>query len=68
MNLEKVPALLVNYQDVKLWSLRKEIPVSAEIVRKKVLQDGDIFPYKTVKHKFQFLVQDDLEIKLEELR
>ncbi|MCR4636250.1 MAG: NTP transferase domain-containing protein [Butyrivibrio sp.] len=68
MNLKKVPAILVDYLDVKIWSLRKEIPVSVETVRKRVIQDNDIFPFKTVKHKFQFWVPNDLEIKLEELR
>ena len=67
MGLKKIPVLIVDYHDVKVWSLRKEIPVSVEAVRKRVLQENDIFPYKTVKHKFQFWVPDDLDIKLDEL-
>ena len=66
MGLKVVPCLLVNYEDVSVWSLRKEYRVSAKAVIRKV-ESGEIYPYKTVKHKFNFIVSD-LHISLEELK
>ena len=66
--LKKIPALLVDYEDVVIWSLRKEEKVSHALVRKRVLHDGTLYPYKTVKHNFPFLVPETLGISLEELR
>lgn len=67
-NLSKIPAICVNYRDVVVWTLRKEIPVSSEIIKTKVLEEDSIFPYKTVKHKFNFVIEDNLKIQLEKLR
>lgn len=67
LGLARIPAVRVNYGDVSVWSLRKEIKVSQKRVEKAVLKDGTIYPYKTVKHKFPFDVPD-IHIPLEELR
>ena len=68
LELKRIPAICVNYADVAVWSLRKEIPVSADIVKKYVLEENRIYPYKTVKHKFDFIVNDDLNVSLDDLR
>lgn len=67
LKLKEIPALMVHYEDVALWSLRKEEKVSHALVRKRVLREGILYPYKTVKHKFSFLVPETLDISLEEL-
>lgn len=67
MGLTKIPAVLVSYADVAVWSLRKEIRVDWKRVEKKVLRDKSIYPYKTVKHKFPFEIPQ-LQIPVEELR
>ena len=54
LGLKHIPAILVDYNDVKVWTLRKEIKVSQKIVEQKVLKKHEIYPYKTVKHKFGF--------------
>lgn len=66
MGLAVVPCLLVDYKDVAVWSLRKEYRVSAKAVLSKV-QSGEIYPYKTVKHKFNFIVPE-LNVSLTELQ
>ena len=53
LNLDLLPCIKVDYNDVELWSLRDELVVSREIVIKKALE-GDIYPCKTVKHDFNF--------------
>lgn len=67
LGLVRLPAVLTDYQDVTVWSLRKEIRVNPSRVEKTVLKDGSIYPYKTVKHKFPFDVPT-IRIPLEELR
>lgn len=66
MNLKKIPALLVDYKDVIVWSLRPEEKVTKKIVIERALSHN-IFPYKTVKHKFSFCIPDDLKILISEL-
>lgn len=66
LGLAVVPCLLVDYEDVAVWSLRKEYRVSARAVLRKV-NNGEIYPYKTVKHKYNFLVPE-LNISLAELQ
>lgn len=56
LGLKKIPAIAVDYSDVNVWSLRKEISVSPRKVEFKVMKKGEIYPFKTVKHKFGFLV------------
>lgn len=66
MGLKRVPAILVDYKDVAVWSLRKEIEISVENVRNYVL-DGNIYPYKTVKHKYKFIIPN-INIELDDLK
>lgn len=51
MGLQRVPAELFSYDEVRVWSLRSNIAVSADIILKNH-EDGIIFPYKTAKHHF----------------
>lgn len=67
LGLSHLPAVVVHYHDVAVWSLRKEIRVDPKRVEKNVLKDGTIYPYKTVKHKFPFDIPS-IQIPLEELR
>lgn len=67
LHLNKVPALLVNYNSVSVWSLRKEIKVSQDIVRKYVITNKKIYPYKTVKHKYNFVVPE-IDYHIEDLK
>jgi len=67
LGLARLPAVLVNYRDVAVWSLRKEIRIDYKRVEKTVLKEGMIYPYKTVKHKFPFEIPA-IQIPLEELR
>lgn len=67
MKLKRIPAVTVNYEDVDVWTLHKEIKVSQKIVERKVIKEHDIFPYKTVKHKFNFDLPE-IEIDISELR
>lgn len=67
LNLKRIPALFVDYDDVAVWSLHKEIKVSQRAVEKKVLKEKEIYPYKTVKHKLGFEVPQ-ININIDELR
>lgn len=66
MKLSKIPAIVVNYDDVEVWTLRKEIPVTPQKVERKVLKEQTIYPYKTVKHKFNFEIPG-VDYSLEDL-
>ena len=55
LDLDLLPCIKVDYNDVELWSLRDELLVTREIVIKKALE-GDIYPCKTVKHDFNFSI------------
>ncbi len=68
LGLKRVPAIIVDYDDVKVWTLRKEIKVSQNLVKKKVIDQKEIFPYKTVKHKYKFAVNEIEGIDIEELK
>ena len=68
LNLKKVPAILVDYKDVTVWSLRKEYKVSPNLVKKKVIDEKTIYPYKTVKHKYNFKISELKDIPIEELK
>ncbi len=46
-----VPCELFDYAEVDVWSLRKTHEVSRRLVIQKALA-GDIYPYKTAKHRF----------------
>lgn len=52
LGLKHVPAILYDYAQVEVWSLR---PSTHVFDWKKVVEralEGDIYPYKTVKHAF----------------
>lgn len=51
LGLKVVPCLIFDYDEVKVWSLRKNQVVTSELIIKKSLS-GDIYPYKTAKHAF----------------
>jgi hypothetical protein len=51
LKLKKVPVVKYNYSNVELWSLRKKYTFDWKLVTERALR-GDIYPYKTVKHRF----------------
>jgi len=51
LGLKRVPVVVFHYHHVEIHSLRKNHEVSVELIRKRV-GENDIYPYKTVKHKF----------------
>ncbi len=51
MGLRVVPAQAFPYSEVSVWTLRKEESVDVPTVIRRA-QAGDLYPYKTVKHKF----------------
>lgn len=57
LGLKKVPVVVFDYSDVEFFSLRKNYEVSVESIRNRVAQN-DIYPYKTVKHKFPAEIAD----------
>ncbi|MBA3396614.1 MAG: NTP transferase domain-containing protein [Deltaproteobacteria bacterium] len=66
MGLARVPVQRFAYDDVAVWTLRKEEPVDVATVIRRA-NAGDLYPYKTVKHKFPNVI-DDCAILLEDLR
>jgi len=56
LGLKKIPAIKVDYDEIPIWSLKKEEIVSKELVKKRAL-DGKIYPNKTVKHSFPFEIK-----------
>ena len=66
MGLKRIPAIVVDYRDVHVWTLRKELKVSLPLIRKRVREDN-IYPYKTVKHKFDFYLPS-VSFDLDDLR
>ncbi len=62
-----VPSELFDYKDKNLtvWSLRKDYNVNKDLVIRKAL-NGDIYPYKTAKHKFPYHI-DKCMLPLSEL-
>lgn len=52
LGLKRIPAVKYSYAAVKVWSLRPgKYEFTWETVVQRALQ-GDIYPYKTVKHEF----------------
>lgn len=62
----RIPAIVVDYNSVKVWTLRREYPVSQKKVFAKV-GAGEVYPYKTVKHKFSFVLPE-IAVALDELK
>ncbi len=67
LNLKYVPCLIYNYNEVKVWSLRKNQKVDSNLIIKKALS-GDIYPYKTAKHSFPDGEDIECKFTLNELR
>ena len=53
LQLKKVPAVKYDYSSVEVWSLRKKYQFDWKLVTARAL-NGDIYPYKTVKHRFSW--------------
>jgi len=51
LGLQRVPVVRFRYADVDVWSLRPKYEFTWETVVERALA-GDIYPYKTVKHRF----------------
>jgi hypothetical protein len=51
LGLKRIPAVKYRYADVEVWSLRKQYDFTWKDVVKRAIA-GDIYPYKTVKHRF----------------
>ena len=58
LGFDYIPCELFDYNDpgVITWSLRKECIVSKNLVIEGAL-NGNIYPYKTAKHKFPYLIE-----------
>ena len=56
LGLKKIPAIKVDYDEIPIWSLKKEEIISKELVKKRAL-NGQIYPNKTVKHSFPFEIK-----------
>jgi hypothetical protein len=51
LGLKRVPAVKFSYADIEVWSLRPKYSFTwQEVVARAIA--GDIYPYKTVKHRF----------------
>jgi L-serine kinase (ADP) len=67
LGLRHVPCKLFDYDQVEVWSLRPDThEVTTALIIERALS-GDIYPYKTAKHRFPEEL-DELSIKLDELR
>ena len=67
IGLSVVPCLVYSYEEVKVWSLRKDYEVTAKMIVDRVLND-DIYPYKTAKHAFPDGSETTCEFTLDELK
>tara|TARA_Y100001960_G_C14153680_1_gene577320 strand:- start:1 stop:393 length:393 start_codon:yes stop_codon:yes gene_type:complete len=67
LKLKYVPCFLYDYDDVEVWSLRKNYNVTQKIIIDRALADN-IYPYKTAKHRFPWGNDELCSIPIEELR
>lgn len=51
LKIKKIPAVIYDYYEVEVWSLRDNHEVTVDLVIERSLAEN-IYPYKTVKHKF----------------
>lgn len=65
LGLKYVPCVLFDYTEVEIWSLRDNYLVDHDTVINRSL-NNDIYPYKTVKHRFPMELPE-LSIPLSEL-
>jgi hypothetical protein len=67
LGLRVIPAVLYDYAEVEVWSLRPRThTVSAAEITARSLA-GDIYPYKTAKHRFPCGELPRLDLSLAEL-
>ncbi|MDA7722514.1 NTP transferase domain-containing protein [Schleiferiaceae bacterium] len=66
IGLKMVPAVILDYSKVQIWSLRNDVEVNHELVRAKAIRK-DIYPNKTVKHDFRFKLPQ-MRIELNSLK
>lgn len=67
LHIKQIPAIVVDYEDVAVWTLRKEEKVSSRLVKTRICKNNKLYPYKTVKHKFNFVIPTNLAIDLSTL-
>ena len=65
MGLTKIPAVIVDYDKIEIWSLKSSEKVNKDLIIKKA-KEGNIYPNKTVKHKFDFKIPS-CKYKIEDL-
>jgi CTP:phosphocholine cytidylyltransferase-like protein len=51
LQMERIPAILIDYNEIEVWSLRVDEFVSRDEVIRRALS-GELYPHKTAKHKF----------------
>ncbi len=58
LGFKYIPCESFDYKDkdVLVWSLRDEYLVTKKLVKNRSL-NGDIYPYKTAKHKFPYKIE-----------
>ncbi len=67
LNLKIVPCIEYSYDEVKVWSLRKNHVVNSDLIIEKSLK-GDIYPYKTAKHSFPDSAEAECNFLLHQLK
>ena len=67
LDLARVPVYTFHYSEVELYSLRKNIEVSADIIFENYRKNL-IYPYKTAKHIFPDIFPDFEGVSLNELK
>jgi len=67
LGLSVVPCLIYSYEEVEVWSLRKNYEVNADLIVERVISNN-IYPYKTAKHAFPEGSDLECEFTLDELR
>lgn len=66
MDLNYIPAICFDYDEINIWSLREDRCIEKDEVVSNALKNN-IYPYKTIKHKFPS-VKCKCNISLEELK
>jgi len=62
-----VPAILWSYEEVEIYSLREDVNISLNGIIEN-LENKTIYPNKTVKHNFPFILKSDLKISIDDLK
>jgi choline kinase len=57
MDLKYIPVIGFDYNELSVWTLRKEEKVDVDTVVRRV-NSGNIYPYKTVKHRFPYRTKE----------